>query len=49
MCSDKNRFTVVTSYKFVKITEPEETRDQLKNLCDSNKIKGTIIACIKSK
>ena len=43
MCSDKNRFTVVTSYKFVKITEPDETRDQLKILCDGHKIKGTIL------
>lgn len=36
-------YSIVTSYKFVKINELEKIRDQLKTLCDSHNIKGTIL------
>jgi UPF0176 protein len=45
MCSDKNKdtYSIVTSYKFVKIINPEQIRHHLKELCDNNHIKGTIL------
>ena len=36
-------YSIVTSYKFVKIINLEATRDQLKVLCDNHNIKGTIL------
>ncbi len=36
-------YSIVTSYKFVKIINPEATRGQLKVLCDNHNIKGTIL------
>ncbi len=36
-------YSIVTSYKFVKIINPEDIRNELNELCDKYEIRGTII------
>ena len=37
------KYTIVTSYKFVQIDNPEVMKDTLKKLCIDNEVKGTIL------
>lgn len=37
------QYIITTSYKFVKIENPEEIRNKLKQICNENFIKGTIL------
>lgn len=45
MCSNENKdyYSIVTSYKFVRICNPEEIQNHLKKLCYEYQIKGTIL------
>lgn len=45
MCSKqiKDTYSIVTSYKFVKILNPIEIQKYLKKLCNDHEIKGTIL------
>ena len=37
------KYTIVTSYKFVQIDNPEVMKDTLKKICIDNEVKGTIL------
>ena len=39
----KNQFTIASFYKFKKIANPQKLQNLLKEFCQFNKLKGTIL------